>query len=343
MSIIVDNSCLSNIIGIETNCGGYQSTSGIYTSQVGITEKFISQIITSDFSGPLDFHRKKLDAAIDEVVRGIHTHLQPRYKDVSVIDNFKTGIFLENKVTVNPSNTYKGILFDLNSERSYLDFFASKIELFVNYTGQIPLLIVDLLEGRILDTINIDVVAGEITEVSPHLIVPSKKRRLQLFIGYDTTGIQSYKTVLRNSSCSTCIPTYRLRNSYCNITSITIPLTSDFKRANTSTSNDTGGLSVTHSLNCNHRDWLCSISNQMVYPILYKYASLVLEFALTESPNERYNTTDTNNADLLQKRLDLAAAKYSESMDSILQSMRVPQDEKCFYCKETSKHVIAIP
>ena len=170
----------------------------------------------------------------------------------------------------------------------------------------------------------------------------SKKRRLQIYVCYDTTGIQAYKTVLKNTNCSSCSPSYRLRNSYENIQSATIPLTSNFMRANVSMSNDTGGLSVTHSLNCNHRDWLCSISNMMVYPILYKYAEVVLEFALHEAPNERLNTTDTNNADLLQKRLESAQSKFAESMNGVLQNMKVPQDEKCFSCKESSRHAIVI-
>jgi hypothetical protein len=342
MSIVIDNTCLANIIGLDTNCGGVVPTSGIYASQVGITENFLSQIITSDFSGVLDFHRKKLDFAIDSVVNTIHTYLQPKYKAVSVVENFKTGIILENRVTINPSNTYKGIVFDLNSERSYLDFYLSSIELFVNYTGTIPVLVVDLLEGQILETINVSVVAGQIAEVYPFSSYASKKRRLQIYVCYDTTGIQAYKTVLKNTNCSSCSPSYRLRNSYENIQSATIPLTSNFMRSNVSMSNDTGGLSVTHSLNCNHRDWLCSISNMMVYPILYKYAEVVLEFALHEAPNERLNTTDTNNADLLQKRLESAQSKFAESMNGVLQNMKVPQDEKCFSCKESSRHAIVI-
>ena len=80
----------------------------------------------------------------------------------------------------------------------------------------------------------------------------------------------------------------------------------------------------------------------MVYPILYKYAEVVLEFALHEAPNERLNTTDTNNADLLQKRLESAQSKFAESMNGVLQNMKVPQDEKCFSCKESSRHAIVI-
>ena len=343
MSITLDNTCFQNIIGLDSNCVDIPSSSGVYASSVDITERFLSQIITSEFSGVSDFHRKKLSFAIDSVVGELHSLLSSKYKAVSVIDNFKAGIIQENQQEVTPTGTYKGIIFDLVSDRSYLDFYLSEIELFVKYTGTIPVLIVDLLEGKILNTINVDTVSGEITSFRPMLTFPSKKRRLQLFIGYDTTGITSYQTLIRNSNCSSCTPTYRVRNSYENIMSATIPLASNFRRSNVSQSNDTGGLTVTHSLSCNHRDWLCSIANVLVHPILYKYAQIVFEFALNVSPNERYNTTDTNNADLMEKRLQAAGSKYIESMNAVLMNMKLPQDERCFECKTANKHIISLP
>jgi len=343
MSVPIDNTCLENIIALSTNCGGVTPTSGLYSSDIGITENFLSQIVTSDYEGALDLFNQKKNLAIDMIANNIHTYFQDKYKAISVIDNFKSGIFLENQIQISPTNTYKGILFDLVSETSYLDFFVSSIELFTNYTGTIDVLVIDLLEGRLLETIPVNTVAGEIAIVYPNSTYSSKKRRLQLFFCYDTTGVTSFKTVLKKVACSTCTPPYRLRNSYENITSSSMSLASDFKRANISNSNDTGGLSVTHSLNCNHRDWLCSVSNQIAYPVLYKTAALLLEFALLESPNERYNTTDTNNADLLQKRLDAANINFAQSMDTLFSSMRLPQDQKCFECRQSNRHVIAIP
>lgn len=343
MSFSPDNTCFQNIIALDTVCGGSVPTSGLYASSIGITEKFLSQVVTSDFSGVKDLFEKKMNLAIDMIANNIHSSFADKYRAVSVVDNFRTGIHLDNRVPITPSNSYKGIFFDLNSERSYLDFFLSEINLFTAYTGTIDLLFIDLTTGEILHTIPVDTTDGEISTIYPSLIFASKKRRLKLFVGYDTTGITSYKTVLRNSSCSSCTPTYRLRNSYENIISATIALGSDFKRANIATSNDSGGLSIVHSLQCNHRDWLCSVSNQLAYPILYKTASLILEFALLESPNERYNTTDTNNADLIQKRLDAVNLQFAQSMDTLVGTMRVPSDEKCFVCKQTQRHAIILP
>ena len=284
-----------------------------------------------------------MSLAIDTITNNIHLLLSDKYKAVSVINNFRSGIHTERAVEITPSNSYKGILFDLNSERSYLDLYISEINFFSEYTGDVELKFIDLITGQILATKTISAVANEIITILPNISFASKKRRLKLFVGYDTTGITSYKTVLRDSSCSSCVPTHTLRNSYENIRSVSMPLSSDFMRPNLTTSNDTGGLSIVHSLQCNHKDWLCSISNKLAYPILYKTAALLYEFALLESPNERYNTTDTNNSDLLQKRLDSVNLSFAESMDAVMKTMRVPNDENCFSCKETQRHVIAIP
>ena len=141
-----------------------------------------------------------MSLAIDTITNNIHLLLSDKYKAVSVINNFRSGIHTERAVEITPSNSYKGILFDLNSERSYLDLYISEINFFSEYTGDVELKFIDLITGQILATKTISAVANEIITILPNISFASKKRRLKLFVGYDTTGITSYKTVLRNSS-----------------------------------------------------------------------------------------------------------------------------------------------
>lgn len=343
MSLYSDNSCFDNLIGLDGTCSDASSTSGLFASTLGITTNFLSQIITEQYADVNDLFQKKLKQATDVVVSTLHTHFSDKYRTVSVVDNLRTGKVNENKVVVAATNNYKGILFDLCSEKSYLDFYLSSIDLFVNYSGTVPVLVIDLIEGRIIKTLNVQTVAGQISTIYPSQIFESKKRKLKLFICYDTTGIPSYKTTLKQSDCSSCLPSHKLSYSYEEISSCTIELTDDLITSSVRYSQDTGGLSITHSLQCNHRDWMCSVANQLSYPILYKLGSLFFEMALTEVPNDRINTTVTNNADLIRERINLSESKFNEAMRGLVTTMNPPEDENCFICKKRSRHAIILP
>ncbi len=343
MSVAPDNLCLENIIALDGTCSDVTPTSGLYASSLGITPSFLSQIITDQFSGVSDLFETKKRLAIDIVANNIHSYFQNKYKAVSIVDNFKTGKFQDNKVVIPAFAGYKGIYFELCSDKSYLDFYLSTLELFVNYSGVVPVKVIDLLQGKVLETINVTTVAGQITPFYPSSTYVSRKRKLSLFICYDATNIPSYKTVLKTNSCSSCGPIHRMTNTYETIQSSTLLLSDALIESSLKTISDTGGLSITHSLNCNHRDWLCSISNQIAYPVLYKTASLLFQVGLTEAPNTRGNTTIASNFELLQKRYDMAESDFEKSMNTLFATMNPPNDERCFVCKSSSKHIISIP
>lgn len=340
----IQTSCLENLIGLESQgCSGIESTSGYYASSVGITKNFISQILTNDFKDAESFFLSKRAFATQLVTDNLHTYYSPKYKAVSVIDSFRSGRYNENMVSVAPTSSYKGIFFDVCAERSYLDFFLSEVSLFVNHSGPIPIVVYDLMQNKLLDTFSITAVAGEVVRIYPHNSYATKNKKLQLFIGYDDTGITSYKTTIYDNGCSDCQPSWRVSNSFETISSVTIPTTSDFIKSSTLTSTDTGGLSVVHSLTCNHRDWLCTRANLLAHPILYKTASEIFQFALLESKNTRSNTTNSLNEDLLRERYRIAELNFSQSMDRVLASSNPPNDDLCFECHRSAKVVIALP
>lgn len=334
--------CLENIIGFESGCTDIESTSGYYASQVGITKNFLSQIITKDYSSEEDFFRKKRSFAIDLVTKALQTNYADKYKAVSVIDSYRAGKWNENKVTVASIGKWKGILFDMCAEKSYLDFFLSELSMFVNYTGDVEVRVYDLMQGIVLDTVTVPCEVGEIVSVFPHKKFVSRQRKLQLFICYDATNIESYKTTLQGT-CATCLPTYLVNNSYERIMSGTMAIGGTNIRSSIAQSNDTGGLSIVHSLQCNHSDWLCARSNQIADAVLYKLASLSFEFALDETPNSRTNTTVAENYDIIKGRYNRAEKKFGEAMDRFLNTVSPPNDDLCFNCRKSAAMVISIP
>lgn len=335
------SNCLSNVIALDSICDGVSPTSGIYGTDDGLTRNYLSEILTEDFENEEALFNSKLNLGIKTIENQIHSFYQPRYKTVSVVDSFRAGQYEENKIEVGPYAGHKGILFDLNSEISHLDQFISEASLFVNYSGAITLKVYDLLQGRLLTSFSITTVAGQITSIYPLKKFLSAKRRLTLFICYDATLVESYKTVLRSSGCSTCSDHY-LDNSYERIGMYKIPTGSSFTRENLIPSSDTGGLSIVQSLQCNHTEWMCGISNLLAYPILYKTSALIHEHALFSAVNSRFNTS-TSDRELIQKRLDAAEFKYREWMDSNIKGLLRATDSFCFQCNSTYSHSISLP
>lgn len=343
MSFVANRlTCFDNFIVLDANCSGTLPSSGIYGSRAGITRSYLSQIITKDFRNEEHFFNEKLQHSIDTVCNDVYSTFQNKYKAVSVVNNFRTGQFQENKVEIAGGAYYKGLLFNIFDETSALDLFLSEISLFVKKTGTVDLKIIDLIQGKIIDSIPVTTTTGEISTIFPLEKIVGNSRKQQIFIGYDATAVTSYKTIVNNSTCSGCSDTL-FRNSYEVVGAYRLPMSGNLTFENLTAVSDTGGLSIVHSLQCNHAAWLCSISNLLSYPILYKTAALIHEFALTVSPNTRFNTTEGVNSELIQKALDMAELKYREWMDNKIRSIKVPNDSTCFECYSPSRHVIVMP
>lgn len=341
-AIINPSSCLLNVIALDASCSPVAPTSGIYASKAGITRSYLTEIITKDYASVEALFKDKLSLAIDIITNQIHAIFQPRYRAKSVVDGFKMGFPVENKVIVPSVATYKGILFDMSSESSYVDFFISELSLFVNYTGTVQVNVFDLIQGSVIDTITVDAVAGKITTIYPQKLYRSSKRKLQLYFAYDASSINSFKTQSSSNGCTSCSG-HMISNSYETMGAFAMELSASAVRSSMIPASDTGGLSITHSLQCNHTEWICANSNLLSNTILFKTASLLHEFALNESPNTRFNTTEGLNADLIDRRMKNAEMQYLAWMDNHAGSMVLPNDQLCYQCFSNYNHKISLP
>lgn len=329
-------SCLENVIALQGGCDPIVPSSGLYGKSIGISRDFISQVMTKEYASELDFWNEKKHLAIEEIALAVHSFMQPKYKTVSVIKGFRTGHVNENKVLVNGSEI-KGILYDLCETDSYLNLFVSELSLFVNYTGDVVVNVYDFLQGVIIDTITVPAIAGEVVTIHPAKKYFADKKHMSLFFGYDATGINSYKTTPKKG-CANCEGSSSINTQYNIIQAGTIDVSASPIKSNFTGLTETGGLSIVHSMECDHRQWLCGISGSIGVAILYKTGCKILEFALYESPNSRVNTPTTLNREILQDRLKDYEFKWRESLDAVFKNIRVPQDDKCFTCESTANY-----
>jgi len=331
------------VVSLRGTCDDEANIYSVWINDVGIDSRFIEQVITSDYVDVRDFFERKRNFAIKNIVNQVHNHVRPKYKTATVIDDMRVGYYNDNLKYQAGSGKLVGINVNLCNSKSYLDFFLNQVSLQVSADQTITVLVYDLLQNKLLDTIEVDCVAGEISSVYPNKTYSSGRNKLDLFIGYDSTGVSANKTTL--SECAGCngMAYGRVNNSYEKISAAEIDLTDDKIHQNLDYTNLTGGLSIIHSLACNHESWLCSISNQLSFPILYKTAAMIYDHALSASQDQRTNTTVTVNAETLKERFERMEYLHVQAMDNLIQNVKPPQDEICFVCRDNVRHAVILP
>ena len=335
-TITTTYSCLDNVIALQGGCDPITPSSGLYGSSIGISRDFISQVMTKEYASELLFWNEKKNLAIEEIASAVHASMQKKYKTVSVTKNYRVGHANENKTLVNGSEL-KGLLYELCETDSYLNLFVSELSLFTDYTGTIDVNVYDLLQSVIIDTISVPCTAGEISTVYPGKKYFADKKQMSLFFAYDATVINSYKTTPKKG-CANCGGSSCVTTSYNVIQAGMIALSDQPIKSAFTGLLETGGMSIVHSMECDHRQWLCGISGGLGLPILYKTACKIIEFALYESPNTRVNTNVILNREILQERLQAYEFKARETLDALLSNVQTPNDDKCFVCSSAANY-----
>lgn len=339
-----NNICFNNIIGLRNSCDSIESTSNLFINDIGISLNELNEFVSEDFASGEELFKTQKNLAVNYVTQNIHTYFSNKYKAFTLIDNRRVGYYQDNLQIILGDSEYKGMMVDLDNKGSYISFYLNEISLFTDYTGTIPVKVFDLIQGIVIDTINVDVVANQITTAFPNKTYYSNKNRLNLFIGYDTTGI-SYNTSnsTQSAGCISCNTKPNYNNEFVTISCGRIGIADSKIRTNVDSTNDCAGMSIVYSLNCNHENWLCNVSNLIALPILFKTAAFIIEYGLYITPNEMLTNRSTLNRDLLKERLTMYEQKFNDSMTNVLSNIELPQDERCFICKQQSRTTIMLP
>ena len=333
------NSCFENLIGLRDVCEPATIKSCIWLNEVGISKFTIENIITPDYSSVKDFYDRHYEIAVDEVSNTINANFSNKYITNSLLEGQRLGFAQENLSSKAGISKYGGIQTELINTNSYIDFYVSEISLFTGTTGTVTVKVYDLYEGKEIDSIDVDCVAEEQSTVQVNKVYKSKRKNLKLFFGYDTTGINSYKTLIKNNLCcgkTTCSNEYiSAKGGYSDAATF---ISSDIKSAD-----HTFGMSLVYSLQCNHTDWMCSYLNLIALPIAYKMASNIFQFGLTGSQAQRMNTLVTIDYDKMLADQQWYENKFNERIGTVLKSIQTPSDSKCFQCRRTNGTKLVFP
>lgn len=332
--------CFDNIIGIG-GCEEATPSSGVYLRDAGISIDDLAYMFGVEFADGIELANDKIRVATNLVVNELSTNFSSKYITHGILDNQRIGYFLENKPVKTGVNQLQGIDLVLRNTDSYISLYVDKIQMHVNYTGNITLNIYDVIQNKVLDTFTVATVAGVISDHAINKTYQSDKKRLHLVIAYNANGIDSYETNLTSTGgCSSCqLGSYQSLNNYVQVKSVYVSSATVID-SNIFGLSHTSGISVLYSLKCNHEDWLCRYKNEIAWPIAYKAAAEIVQYSIFQG--KRANQTNFE-AEKMRERWNLYDSNYNKYMTNIMKNIVIPNDPKCFACKEITKTKIMLP
>jgi len=330
--------CFDDVVALKELCTEVTPFSGIYLNDVGVTKAFVDSVITSDYDGIQDFVDSKVNHAIRIVKNAIHGKYGNRVNSTSLIVDHRLGYTQDNMVSM-PGEDWKGIQVRLTNYSNYINMNLSSVSLQVNTTGTVNILIYDLFQNKLLYTIPVSAISGQIVTIYPNKVIESTGRPLNLFIGYNATGITSVQTYIRDGQCcgiSSCTTSFMTAKGVTNATGT-------FINEDMTALNHTAGLSLVYSLNCDSYSWMCAYSQVLALPIAYKAASEMYLHAMQNAINARSSNNTNLNMDQLKETQGFYELQFREQLDSVLHNMNLPTDSVCFQCKTPARTAIVLP
>lgn len=328
--------CFDNLVALKELCTSVTPVSGIYLNDVSVDLNLVSSVITKSDGTNQEFIDAKINLAIEQIRNEVYSQFSNKIKATSLTDNARVGYTLPNMVTV-AGGGYRGITFEIPNNANFFQLELASLDLHVNFTGTVNVLVYDLDQNLLLETIPVEAVAGQIITVYPHKVFKSNKKCLNLWIGYLSTGISSYKTVTHKGQCC---GNYCLNTRY---TKARGTVATSFIESGQTGIQDTAGISFTYSISCDPYGWICSYARLFSLPIAYKVASDVYRQGVLQTPQTRSNNSTTVNAELMERNYNFYESKYQESMKRVLSGIKLPCDNVCFECKSLARTTLTLP
>jgi hypothetical protein len=322
-------------------CAGIEPTSGLYLDDIDVTKQEAASYVEGVTVQELV--ESKINFSARLVAQEINNGFLAAIRTKSVVDYGRLGYYADNMpVYTGVNNTYKGVNIRFCNEQSHLDLYISKLSLFTAFTGNIDVEVWDMLTSTQLETITVAVTANQSTTIDINKKYTTNNKRLDLAFIYDSTGVNSYRSDLLSSGCSSC----NLRNNYYSINYFTdargvqLPVGGNIIQGSITPTSDTGGLAIQYSVSCNYEEWLCQMGNVVAMPLLFKTAAEIMAYAMR---TKRFNDRAQNDRAHIEQRRDFYELKYRELMDNVTKNIKLPKDTLCFTCSERIKTVITLP
>ena len=329
-------SCFDNLIGIKGECGTPTTPdSGIYAQD--LTELHIKNMdksISEEQNSGFEALQEMIGFSASEMAHDFRLGFMDKYEAKSIIENDVVGAWKKDLKLETSEPTYlRGVRVKIDTE-PYTSFFLSEVSVHSQVTGTVDVLVWDLTQSKLLDTITVTTIAGQINSQTVYKKYNADKQKLDLLIATD--GDEMYETNISTKSC--CNHRYykngtaRFQGSKVLSASTKIP-------ANVENLIGTAGISLKYSVNCDFDPWLCAQRHALAIPLLYKLGEKVM---MDLRYGKRMNSIITLHRDSHEELMLFYREKYTQSMVQIFSNLEVPNN-RCFKCRRKVKTSIRLP
>lgn len=328
-------SCLDSLIGNDNGC--VTTTGKLYLKDIGITNDFITGLLGSHNANLSDFMEERRRLATEAVVSDVVKHLNHQLIGHTFIDNDRLGTWPDNESLASAEAGYSnGIMVEVCTPESNTKINLSRLEFYGETTGTVTVTAYDLNDGTVLETWDIEAVAGEMASLEIDFSIQCRRQKKRIWITADEGTF--YKTQMSGGCASCSADTWK--HGVLMARSMRFADGDKVVYANILPTVNTGGLSVIASVSCDHEAFLCDMKSSMALAMVYRLGEEVMSNALYNWL--RWGIQNFRQEDVKAQRDELAA-KYATEMTNLLNWIKVPGDSVCFVCDRRTSTGVILP
>jgi hypothetical protein len=345
--------CESTLLGLK-GCNATEPTTGLYLDDLGISQSLLGQFITDQYQNGVELFEAKRSFAWKQLQSKMMTAIATHIKPNTIIEGKRVGQFNSNPavaVTAKGAGQWVGIRLKITPQStSFLELYLDNI-IIHGTASNIGVKVFDLYTKKLIDTFT--VLSGG-AEQFVQKNFKSARRATEIAIVYEST-FDTLRMIPKQGSCLDCggNPKYSHMCPFVDALGVVLTISADTVQTITSTPY-TWGMSLNYNVNCDRNAWLCSIGASLSMSLAYLTAVEIYNYALTVSPSQRSNTAisinrgekpfaTANAVEGIVAARDIAAERFGEEFNAVLQHIQLPSDTYCFDCRRTSKYVTALP
>lgn len=313
--------CLTNLVGFDDCEVGTEP----YKLNQFVSKEQLTELLSDSYTTVDAWVTATTLFAAQRLTTDVLSKMPSSIKVESLLENNTAGRFNDGKKETTATN-YAGIYVRFYDWRAYVKLNINKISFYGNYTGNLEIKVVDLLNGQEIATTTIAVEAGKVSAKDVTIAVPIGMRETDIGIIYDASAITSYKTTISANGCSSCSNSGAI-SRYAHFSGMNV--TSSFLMGDKSLRQDTAGLSVECSFVCDQSQWVCSIAGSLGLAMLYKTLYELFHSSLNSA--SQFSNQQTTNYEANVERMTSFEYNYGQELEKVTKNARVP-DDICFRC-----------
>lgn len=329
--------CFKDLVGIKNTCDASVSKSGLWLQDLpGFSLKIADASISEEYVSGLELIKEKYEFAQKAISVQFRNQFSEKIKSSSILENKTFGFIPERLKSASALPGYfKGIKLTLR-QSGFFEINISRIGILLKNTVNTNVYIYNLTTGELIETIAIQAQSGRLSYINIDKKITTNRQITSLFICYDSSVSDTFETNISTNFASCCGPQY---TGLITASGGKIDYSSQKISSNIQSISGSSGLTLDYSLGCSIDSLLCSLSNKMAWPLMYKWGAEIMAETIYSRRLNSIVIIERSTNEALREEYE---SEYMSSMSAIFNSIKLPSDI-CIECNKRIKQGVAIP